>query len=114
MGWETRGRGTRYYTRSRREGRRVVREYVGTGLLAELAAELDQEERAERRQQTAALNAERDRLATLGAPTAALCDLADGLAAGALLLAGYRRHHRGEWRRQRGQGSEGTDDTRSG
>ncbi len=114
MGLETRqGRGL-YYTRSRRVNGRVVREYLGSGTVALLAAELDQEERAERRQRAAALKAERDRLAALAAPTEALCDLADGLAAGALLLAGYRRHHRGEWRRQRGKGSEGTGDPRSG
>ena len=34
-------------------------------------------------------------------PTAELEDLADQLAATALLLAGYHRHDRGEWRRRR-------------
>jgi len=101
MGWETRSRGSRYYTRSRRVGGRVMREYVGTGILAELGAELDAEERQVRARRAAALEAERRRLAALDGPTARLCDVADALAAGALLLADYRRHDRGDWRKRR-------------
>jgi hypothetical protein len=101
--WETRPRGGRYYTRSRKVAGRVVREYVGGGLLGELAAEHDAEARAQRARRAAARRAERQRLADLDAPLARLCALADGLARGALLLAGYRRHHRGEWRKARAQ-----------
>jgi len=106
MGWEARNGRGRYYTRSRRVGGRVVREYAGSGFLAQLAAALDAEERAERAARRAAFDAERARLASLDGPAAALCGTADVLAAGALLLAGYRRHHRGEWRLQRGHNSE--------
>jgi hypothetical protein len=44
MGWE-RGR---YYTRSRREGGRVVREYVGAGPAAALISQFDAIERVRR------------------------------------------------------------------
>ena len=37
MGWEYRG-GNRYFYNARRVGRRVVKEYVGGGLVAELSA----------------------------------------------------------------------------
>ena len=36
MGWEIRERGGRYYTRSRKFGGRVVREYIGGGSIAAL------------------------------------------------------------------------------
>lgn len=107
MGWETRARGGRYYTRSRRVGGRVVREYIGTGRVAELAAMLDAAERRAR-------SAERNnlRLAEAGDAPAfgALTELGrvlDGLAAAFLIEAGYRRHHRGEWRRRRDGAHQG-------
>jgi hypothetical protein len=101
MGWETRrGRG-RYYTRSHKIADRVVREYVGTGLVAELAAQQDAAARAARQ-------AERDRFAQTidhhrdaDAAQAAFAQLVDGLTAAVLVAAGYHRHHRGEWRKRR-------------
>lgn len=98
MGWD---KGGRYYTRSRRENGRVVREYVGGGLAGQLAAQLDAEERADRLARQDLALAERHDVAALDAPLAELNDLADLLAEGALLAAGYHRHHRGDWRRRR-------------
>ncbi|MDP2949829.1 MAG: hypothetical protein Q8P22_09870 [Chloroflexota bacterium] len=102
MGWESRQGKGRYYTRSRRAGARVVREYVGSGPFAELAAELDAEEQAERQAKAEAFRGEWARLAVADAPLAELCDMTNALVRGVLLLAGYHRHHGGEWRRRRG------------
>ena len=102
MGWETRRRGGRYYTRSRKEAGRVVREYVGAGELASVVAELDARERREREQARAAKRAVAQRLADLRALGGPLAALAEGLANAALVAAGYRRHRRGEWRKRRG------------
>ena len=49
MGWEKRRRGGLYYTRSKKVRGRVVREYVGGGLLGQLAALSDAERRAKRK-----------------------------------------------------------------
>jgi hypothetical protein len=50
MGWDK----GRYYTRSRKDNGRVVREYVGAGQLAALAAQMDALEREKREAEAAA------------------------------------------------------------
>jgi hypothetical protein len=101
MAWEERERGGPYYTRSKKINGRVVREYVGGGRLGKLAAEADALERRRREEEAEARRAERDRLETLEAPVAKLCEIAETLARAALLAAGYHRHNRGEWRKRR-------------
>ena len=49
--WERRERGGLYYTRSRKVDGRVVREYVGGGILGELAAQMDAERRRRRQEE---------------------------------------------------------------
>ncbi len=102
MAWETRQRGGRYYTRSKKVHGRVIREYVGTGLVGQLAAAADERERAQRQAQQAAWQADQERIESAIAPLEEFCDVVETLARASLLLAGYHRHHRGEWRRRRG------------
>ena len=100
MGWEQR-RGRSYYYRSVRSDGRVTKEYLGSGPAAELAATLDGRRREERANQRRRVADERARWVDLEQPTADLEGLTNRLAAAALLLAGYHRHDRGEWRRRR-------------
>jgi hypothetical protein len=101
VSWETRrGRG-RYYTRSRRAGGRIVRQYVGTGPVAELAAAADALRREGRRARAAALQAERARWEAARAALRRFAAGADLLTRAALLAAGYHQHDRGAWRRRR-------------
>lgn len=97
MSWESRkGRG-RYYTRTNRRGGRVVREYFGVGKFAELAARIDERDRKERgdpKAREAAADA-------LDSTVANACRTIDLLAQAAMIVAGYRQHHRGEWRKSR-------------
>lgn len=102
MAWETRGGGGRYYTRSRREGGRVVREYCGKGAGAQLAAALDEFDRAERMAARLAERRDRERLADEQAALAAVLGVIDTAVTAELDAAGYH-YHRGEWRRRGAQ-----------
>ena len=101
MGWEKRERGGLYYTRSRKVGGQVVREYVGGGILGHIAALQDAQERRRREEEAALSKDERDRLEALIAPVDQLHEAAEILYRAALLSAGFRRHQRGEWRSRR-------------
>jgi hypothetical protein len=103
MGWEMRGSNGPYYTRSTRVNGRVVREYVGRGPGADLAARRDAERRAERRAETERWEAERARVEAADEAVVGWCNLAQALLGSALDAAGYHRHDRGQWRRRRGQ-----------
>ena len=105
MSWEKRGIG-RYYT-AERIGGRVVKSYVGFGRVAELAAQLDEIKRQEREWKAFEDRMRRKELDELEAALATFDELADTLAAAAMLVAGYRRHNQGEWRKRRvNQGSD--------
>jgi hypothetical protein len=92
----------RYYTRSRKVNGRVVREYVGSGEVARLVAQQDLIEREKREAERVARRRERDELQALDAPVEEMDQTAALFARVALIVAGFHQHHRGEWRKKRG------------
>jgi hypothetical protein len=91
----------RYYYRNRKVAGRVLKEYVGTGPQAELAAALDAQRRQERRDKADARKAAQARLAPV---EGALHGLFEGLGVlhkAALIAAGYHQHSHGAWRRKK-------------
>ncbi|MDY3561970.1 hypothetical protein R5W23_003401 [Gemmata sp. JC673] len=100
MGWEQRNGGTYYYT-AKRVGGRVVKQYVGSGVIAELTAQLDDLNRAERARAVEEERHERESLSALAASLAPLNDWADAATTAALIVAGCHRPKRGQWRRRR-------------
>jgi hypothetical protein len=102
VAWEERS-GRRYYYRSVRRGGSVVKEYLGTGPVAEATAQLDEEDRRRREEAAEAWKEEMRRMEEVEVPIEELCDAAETLARAALVAAGYRQHNRGEWRLRRGE-----------
>jgi hypothetical protein len=101
MAWEARSRGRgRYYTRSRKVAGRVVREYVGTGPVAELAAAADALRRADRRAAMDARRAEEASWREALAPLLELSRAVDVVVRAVLLAGGFHRHAR-TWRKKR-------------
>jgi hypothetical protein len=99
MAWEKRG-GQSYYYRSVRDGERVRKVYLGSGIFGELAARRDEEKRE---RQAAERDCEREELGyleALAAPVLEIEEAAEVLTHAALVASGYHRH-KGEWRRER-------------
>src|SRR5260370_42593592 len=100
VAWERRGSGV-YFYRSVRDAGRVRKEYVGTGRIAELAAELGELDRLERKVER--FEAEEQLAMALEACPpdellSAFSQQVDRMIADALTTAGFHRHKRGEWR----------------
>ena len=101
MAWESRNGQGAYYTRSRRCGERVTREYIGSDETAMLIAKLDALERQERKAEQDAQHDERAQFDAIDAQMEQLGELADELARAVLTVAGYHQHKGGEWRKYR-------------
>lgn len=105
MGWEERN-GSRYYYRKRREGKRVISEYVGSGPVAGLAARMDEATKAERQAKRDALRRQMAEQDAADAQIDEVCRMTETLTRAALIAAGFHLH-RGQWRRTRDAEEEG-------
>ena len=105
MGWEQRN-GSSYYYRKERIGKRVRSVYVGSGLVANMAAQLDALERDEQGEKREALRREMDKQNAIDAQIDEVCHMTEKLTRAALIAAGFHLH-RGQWRRKRNATKEG-------
>jgi hypothetical protein len=99
MGWERRGDNL-YYYRKRREGDRVVSEYVGRGQAAELIADLDLLARKWREEEREAWTQQQAEITAVDQMLDKVEGVIRTLTRAYLLAAGYHTH-KGQWRRRR-------------
>ncbi len=102
MGWEERN-GRLYYYEKRREGQRVVSQYVGTGTFAEACAVLNEAEKQKRQRQREAVRQEQEALDRDERQVENTVDLIRTITHAALVASGYHTH-KGQWRKRREQG----------
>ena len=93
--------GRPYYYRNKRQNGKVVREYIASGHLAELAADQDARKRADQKAKRAAIAKVQSMFAAARTPLLDLTVEADLLIQAMLLDAGYHRQNRGPRRRKR-------------
>ena len=99
MGWENRD-GRRYYYRKHRVGESVYSEYIGKGLLAEIASEQDELLRYQLQQENEAFKETVNRNKEIDSELDSLIDLTRIFVRASLLLSGYHPH-KGQWRKKR-------------
>jgi len=90
-----------YFYKSRRDGEKVRKVYVGAGEFAHVAAKLDEAKRQQREEEVAYWKAERERLEASAAFLKELEEAAEVLTRAHLLASGCHQH-KGQWRRRRG------------
>jgi hypothetical protein len=100
MGWETRS-GKRYYYRSLWRNGTCVKEYVGTGPVAEVAARIDAVAGAERAARRTARDTRANGVATVARALAPFYALVDSVLAIVFAQAGYHMSRK-NWRKKRG------------
>ncbi len=100
MAWEKRGN-REYYYQKRREGDRVISEYIGSGRFALLIAKKNKLEQERRWQKRIAERAAHDADRALVREVDRISRLVQTLTAAVLLTNGYHTH-KGQWRKRRG------------
>src|SRR5688572_6354765 len=99
MAWEDRN-GRWYYYRKRRDGRRVVSEYVGTGFAGEIAELFAAEDRHESEYKRRELHKQKAIAHEIDSKTGEMERVTRTITRACLLLAGYHAH-KGQWRKLR-------------
>jgi hypothetical protein len=99
MAWESRG-SHHYFYRKRREGRRVVSEYLGNGAAANLTSILTQQEREEHEIERSGRRIWQAELAEVEQQTAELARIIQTFLSATLLISDFHPH-KGQWRRRR-------------
>ena len=93
-------KGNLYFYEKRREGDRVVSEYVGSGIVADLAHKRAEIERAKLAAERERFNRMKMSIAEIDQSLDQFSGLVDTLMAAELVSKGYHRHKR-QWRRRR-------------
>ncbi len=96
-----------YSYRSKRNGTRIEKEYIGRGQWIGAAQFLDTLDRNERESERDARRVEQAALDELDAPLLAFDAAVNELVESTLSAAGYHRHQRGQWRKRRAEPTKG-------
>lgn len=99
MAWEDRN-GHPYYYRKHREGKHVVSEYVGSGLLGEFAEAIDIEERYEENLARTNFKKQERNFKAIDEQVREVEKYTRAVTRAVLLLSGYHSHKR-QWRKRR-------------
>jgi hypothetical protein len=99
MAWEKRGN-NRYYYRKRREGKRIISEYVGRGDVAQLISAIDLDERMEHQYKKEQLKKYKSDVHQLNRNVDQVSMAINGFLRATLLISGFHPH-KGQWRKIR-------------
>jgi hypothetical protein len=100
MGKETRGNNV-YYYRKRRDGDRVISEYVGSGETAEIIDIASRLEQSRKQEIRAGIQAQQMSMDRINSMVDSHSEAVDSIVELHLLALGYHKHNR-QWRRKRG------------
>ena len=100
MAIETRRNGNLYYYKKRREGDRVVSEYVGGGMVVELERKRAEIERERKQADRESLEAQRMSMADIDNALDSFSNTVDMLVEAELISMGFHQHKR-QWRKRR-------------